>query len=168
MIVAIFVPLIITCIQIFNPIQYFDLYNKVTKYSDKSGYVSGMSSGYGVNQTVDEINSLSKNKPIIVGIALNSGIPESAIIVYFLKNKRVTVTYTDQLLYGDKLKYIDCFTSDKPAYFISRNIQLAGLNKFLVKFKDVQDNNNPNYIGIYRFINGCQGKSLDFPIVPYP
>jgi hypothetical protein len=54
------------------------------------------------------------------------------------------------------------FGSD--TYFVSRDNQLAGLDKFLVKIKTIKNPYSTNSIGIYKIDRNCRGKSIEIKL----
>ena len=144
---------------IFKPLNYFYTLNKFTKQSQKHDYVSNWSSGYGFSEVKEYLDNESQIQPIVVGVRLDAGIPENAVFVYYAGSKKVAPTYLDIQLYPEISEY-ECIESKFPIYFISRDNQLAGLDKHLVELKRIYKPENKNYIGIHKINEDCNGKTL--------
>lgn len=153
------VPLGLTVVQLINPPLYLSATMPYAP-SVNSTYLSGYTSGYGLNQAVSYINNLSKNKPIAVGVAENTGNPESALIVYFNSSSRVKVVYFALEDFPPDLMSYACLNFNEPLYFVSRDDQLSGLDKFFSKVKTIRNPYGTNTIGIYKQKDNCTGKTL--------
>src|SRR4030042_4158741 len=102
----------------------------MTVTSQKDSYVNDWTSGYGMPETVNHLESLSKDKQIVVGVRLDAGNPESAIFTYFNGSKNVMVTYLDPRILNPDLLKLACLPSNIPVYFVARDGILNGLDKF--------------------------------------
>ena len=150
-------------VQIFSPTDYFLFADRYTLYSE-SQYLRGFTSGHGVLEAVSYLKNEAMAKKIIVGIAENSGNPESAINVYLNKHEStMRVAYLDASRNPEVNTY-DCITTEFPTYFVSRDEQLAGLEKFFTKLKTIRNPYGTNRIGIYRLKSPCTGKTLTLQI----
>lgn len=157
-------PLILTIYQIVNFPGYILTMAKISGYTH-SGYLTGFTSGYGVDQAVSYFKNLSKNESFVIGIAQNAGNPESAINMFFNKNINVKTVYMDSALLKEDLSKYDCLSTGVKTYFVSRDYQQGGFEKF---FKEVTRFNNKygkNSIGIYKVIENCKGNTLKVSIV---
>lgn len=152
-------PLSLTILQLLNPSYYILSQKNIGSYSDMT-YVDGYTSGYGLGNVFSIIDKRSFHKVILVGIAENTGNPESAIIDYFHKSNNVHVTYFDSRLFGNALRGVSCIDAVFPTYFISRDNQLAGLDQYFTKLSIVKNPYGSNFIGIYILRKNCQGKKL--------
>jgi hypothetical protein len=94
----------------------------------------------------------------VVGFAVNTGNPESAIIVAFHHNLKIRAGYMDAKQISIDLSQYDCLASSVPVYFVSREQQLAGFEKFLEFQQAIHNPYSTNSIGIYRLRSPCQGK----------
>jgi hypothetical protein len=151
-------PLIISILLILKPLQYFNLLDKFGPISQKRDYVTFWSSGFGFNEVKEYIQTLAINSPIMVGVRMDAGIPENAVIAYFQESKNVFVNYLDSP-YIPNFKSYECLQSKYPIYFISRDNNYAGLDKYLVELKRVYKPEGQHYIAIHQVrINNCQGK----------
>ena len=150
----------LSLLLIFAPIKYFDHLAKLTKHSQKGGYVNNWTSGYGINEAKSFLESEAKNKRIIASVRLDAGNPESAIFAYFNGSKQIIPTYLDSQMFGDQLAQVDCLGASIPVYFISRDIQMAGLNKYLEEVERFYKPEGENFIGVHKLKTGCEGKTL--------
>lgn len=146
--------------QIFNPYLYIkNTHNFSGDHSIE--YISGYTSGYGIPEVVRYLKNQLKDKPIYIGMALNTGNPESAMQVYFAKDNMAKTAYLDESLLGtqmDLIKYSDCLRLDRDAYLVSRDNSLAGFEKFFEKVKEFKKPEGKETIGIYRLKKNCKGK----------
>lgn len=152
-----------TILQIFYPIEYFHLGSRYIAYPETQ-YINGYTSGYGVLEAVNYLKKEAKDRKIIVVVAENSGNPESAMNVYFNKFDNIPVAYLDASKHPEINKY-DCLHIPAPTYFVSRDEQLAGLDKFFVKKKTIHNPYGENRIGIYKLKDPCTGKTLKLQII---
>jgi len=148
-----------TFLLISKPLTYFYTLNKLTKQSQKNDYVSNWSSGYGFSEVKKFIDSESRLSPIVVGVRLDAGTPENTVFAYYAGSKKVAPVYLDSRLIANFSEY-DCIKSKYPIYFISRDNQLAGLNKHLIEIQRVYKPENKNYIGIHKINENCDGNVL--------
>lgn len=153
----------ITLVQVIYPIEYFRIFSAVSSYSEGQ-YISGFTSGYGVNEAVMYLRQVSEGSTIFVGIAQNSGNPESAILVYFHKDNNIRATYFAAELVPSIHEY-NCIQTGLPTYFVSRDEQRAGLEKFLTLKKSIKNPYGKNRIGIYMLNQDCKGKILKLEVV---
>lgn len=157
------VPLFLTSYQIINFPGYILTMGKNSGYSH-TNYLSGFTSGYGVNEAIDYFKKLSKREKFAIGIAQNSGNPESAFQIYFNKNRNVKVVYLDSKLFGVDLSKYDCLSTGIKTYFVSRDNQQAGLEKFFKKITEFKNPYGTNSIGVYILKEDCQGEILNAAI----
>jgi hypothetical protein len=155
----------LTLLQIINPVSYLVTMGRYTPFGDMN-YLQGVTSGYGVDQAISYFQKLSQNNKIIITVGENTGNPESAMLAYFYKNANAQVVYFDSRLLGPSPLALDCFSSDIPLYFVSRENQLVGLDKYLQKIKTIKNPYGTNTIGIYTLKKNCKGKTLKLQIAP--
>lgn len=122
--------ILMTAFLIFSPLIYFNLLNRVTTFSQKPDYVTGWTSGYGIPETVDYLKNQSNGNPIIVGVRLDAGNPESAIFAYFNSSATIKAAYLDPRILNLDLLKLPCLPSEVPVYFVARDGILNGLDKF--------------------------------------
>jgi 4-amino-4-deoxy-L-arabinose transferase-like glycosyltransferase len=161
LLVSILIPIFLSSLMIFKPQSYILTLAKISKYSE-TGYISGFTSGYGLPETIEYLNSIARGRNIFVGFALNAGNPESAIIAYFKKSKNIQTGYLDNQLLADQPKDAVCMAMEgqERLYFVSRDEQQAGLNKYFVKLKTFKNPYGQNSIGIYATRENCVGKTI--------
>jgi len=141
--------IVMTALLIVSPLIYFNILDKTTSLSQKTGYISDWTSGYGIPETVNYLESLSKDNQIVVGVRLDAGNPESAMFTYFNGSKNVMVTYLDpRILNPDLLKFA-CLPSNVPVYFVARDGILNGLDKFFQEEKRLGKPEGEHYISIH-------------------
>ena len=99
--------LTLSLIQITFPQKYFNALDKISHHSMKAEYITYWSSGYGIDEVVNYLKSEAKTKPIIVGVRLDAGNPENAIIAYFQGSNNILPTYLDAQMIKN-FTYYDC------------------------------------------------------------
>lgn len=149
----------LTILQIFSPIDYFSLLNKVTRFSQKVDYVTDWTSGYGIEETRKFLSNEAKNTKIIAAVRIDAGNPESSIFTYYAQPKNIIPIYLDANI-NQNISKFNCINSSFPIYFVSRDAQLAGLDKFLMPVKKFYKPERKNFIGIYKVKSKCRGKTL--------
>lgn len=150
------VPTVLTTILIINPISYFETLNKVTKYSQESEYVSGWTSGYATTEALSFIKQVSEKTPVVIGVRLDAGNPESAVFTYFNYSKKILPIYFDSKAVDKGVMNYGCLSMNYPFYFIARDNNLAGMDKFLVKIAEFKNPVGDRFVGIYTLKNDCQ------------
>lgn len=105
------------------------LYLQSIPLEDNKSYLYGQTSGYGISDAVSFLESRIGEGRATIGVALQTGNPESSVIMNFEKNNKVHAAYFDSQSLGS-LNSFDCLTVDHPVYFVSRNEELVGLDKF--------------------------------------
>lgn len=154
------IPFCLTTFQVIAPTNYLLATEKIP-YFGNSGYLSDSTSGYAVNQAINYFKAVSKHTKIIITVANNTGNPESAIITYFNNTPNVQVVYMDGRIFGPMINEYDCLSSSVPLYFVSREEQLVGLDKYLLKLKTIKNPHGQNTIGIYVLKKNCSGKTFE-------
>jgi 4-amino-4-deoxy-L-arabinose transferase-like glycosyltransferase len=158
-------PIVFSLLITFNPLAFFQIQARVTRYSYIDGYVTGYDTGYELNEIVKFIRRESQKQPVYVGIAVHSFNPESGIWDYFRKDPRVTVSYFDTRLFdSETFSQIDCVATDRPLYFIAKLNDTAGLDKWLQKLTKITNPYNPDYVTVYTLKSNCPGKTLQLSL----
>ena len=152
-------PLIFTGIQMVNPIFYTRLTQPLTRQTEL-GLITGQVSGYGVEEVVEKIDAQTRGENTFVATAVNIGNPESAMHVYFHKKRNVKVGYFDRQLFSDQLDQYDCITSRVPFFFVSRDEQQAGLNKYFEEIDRVRHPIDTYSLGLYTLKKNCKGTTI--------
>ena len=143
------VPLVImTALLIFSPLRYFNILDKITVFSQKSEYVTDWTSGYGIPETVNYLNNLSKDKQIIVGVRIDAGNPESAMFAYLNNSNKVKVVYLDPRTLDPELLKLPCLPSNIPVYFVARDGILNGVDKFFQEVIRFEKPSGEHFISI--------------------
>ena len=149
----------LTILQILSPIDYFSLLSRVTRFSQKVDYVTDWTAGYGISETREFLSREAKNTKIIAAVRIDAGNPENAIFTYYAQNRDIKPIYLDANINKNISKF-NCIKSSFPIYFISRDQQLARLDKFLIPVKKFYKPEKKSFIGIYRVKSECQSKIL--------
>jgi 4-amino-4-deoxy-L-arabinose transferase-like glycosyltransferase len=158
-------PAIFSAILLIDPAGFFRLQSKLTKYSYQDGYVTGFDTGYQVNEIVRYLKEKSVNEKIYVAIAVHTFNPESGIWAYFRKDPNVTVSYFDQgLFYPGDLDKVDCFTANRPLFFIAKLNDTVGLSKFLEKVTVISNKYNSDYSTVYILKRNCTGTTINLSL----
>jgi hypothetical protein len=158
------IPLGVTIVQVIQPLSYFQLFS-FSRFSEMGSYVTGRTSGYGVDQAIAYVEALPKGRKIFVGESLYTGNPESAFMVFFVKSKAITLGYLDRSLLGDSINGVECIKADVSVYFVSKENDVAGLEKYLQNITYLRNSYNKNIIGIWKLKEQCKGKSLHVKLV---
>ena len=108
---------------------------------------------------------MPKGKKIFVGESVYTGNPESAFMVWFAKHSQITLGYLDRRLLGDSVNDVECIQADVPVYFVSKENEVAGLEKFLQNITYSKNSYNKNVIGIWKLKEKCEGKLLPVRLV---
>jgi 4-amino-4-deoxy-L-arabinose transferase-like glycosyltransferase len=158
--ISVLMPVGLTTLLIFSPLAYFELLNRVGVYSQNEEYVTNWTSGYAVTQAVEFIKSVSKNNPVVAGVRLDAGNPESAIFAYFNDSKKVVPIYFDSKIIDKQVLAFDCIDTNIPFYFIARDETLAGMGKFLIKVAEFKNPVGERFVGVYTLKNDCKVNTL--------
>ena len=141
-------PIYLTGLQIFSPLNYFAILSRFTQFSQKQAYVTGWPSGYGINEVRQFLEEKARLNPLIVGVRLDSGNPENAILAYYHRNQQIQSIYFDSRLWPN-LSQVDCLKMKQPFYFVSRDRQLGGMERFLQEEARFYKSGGESSIGIY-------------------
>jgi len=147
---------VVSWLLVFKPLRYFDLMEGVTRFSQKDIYVNFWTSGYGVEEARSWLIKKSKEEEIVIGLRLDAGIPESAMAAYFYNDESVKPTSFDMKLIKEDVESYDCLEFESPIYYVSRDGNLAGLEKFFVEVKRFGKPEGERYIGIHELIKKCE------------
>jgi 4-amino-4-deoxy-L-arabinose transferase-like glycosyltransferase len=156
-------PLLMSLFLIFSPEKYLSTMLSITDVTEGE-YVTNP--GATVVPIVNYFKTMDQHEKIFVGVALNSGNPESGLIVYSQKMDNLTVGYMDStmLRLPEDTKCVKAANGIK-MYFVSRLNQQAGLERYLTRVNEIK---NPYYSkyysGIYTLNPNCSGKA--FTIAP--
>lgn len=157
------IPLFMSLWQIFSPAAYILTLHEITPLAPIE-YVMGQTSGYGISKLKEFIASHATSPLTGIGIAENAGNPESAMEMYYQNNPHIMTLYLDKKLLGDVVDKFDCLDTGNPLYFVSREEQQAGLNKFFVKIKTITNPYSGNTWGIYTLKTNCNGSTIHLNI----
>ena len=144
---------------LLNPVFYIIDFSRISPVYSDTVYIYGPTAGFGVKDAADYLTEKAKKKFIIVGFALNAGNPESGVDVYLSYNKNVGNLHIDGKIIPNVNNY-ECLSSKYPVYFVSRDEQLVGLEKFFQKETAFRNPYGNYSIGIYKLKSNCTGKTL--------
>jgi|GEM_PF-1646966 len=148
--------LLLSVLQLLNPVSYISFMSKLTPYAEL-GYIRGYTSGVLVKDVVSFLEKKGEKEKIAIGIAKNTGNPESALIAYSHKNSVFTVGYIDGSDLQINLDKYDCLSVGKPLYFVAREDQKSILGKFFDKKEVFKSPYDSFYISVYSFkTTGCK------------
>lgn len=142
-------------VQIVSPIAFLRGLSRLTRYSYVEPYLDTHDSGFSVNNAVAYFKDLAQNRPLIVGLALNSGNPEAGLLVYLRHQPQITVAYLDRQLLGPAIDDYDCLRFDRPTYLVARDQGAAGLAKFAQPEKVIGNPVNSTTIHIFSLRQNC-------------
>lgn len=156
LVVGILTALSLSLFQIHKPLEYFKTSNKITTLSEYV-MVSGQTSGYGFKEVVDFLENENKKNPIVTTYAENAGNPESGLSVY-LNKKNVMNGYLEARYLEGLPPETQCIQlqSGQTMYFVSRDEQLVGLERFVEKVMTFKKPLSNDTLGIYVFKKGCE------------
>ncbi len=159
-IISLFVPLALSITLIFNPEYYVLQLYKISKYSEV-GYIYGQTSGYGIRETMEYIKEHSPtSKLTMVLFGLNIGNPESAVDLYSQRNPQLFGLHIDSKFFPGIEQY-ECMASKYPAFFVTRDNQLIGMERYFLEEVVFPNPNGNNYsVRIYTLKKNCNGKTL--------
>lgn len=122
-------------------------------------HIRGQTSGYGINETLDYLQTRTGGTPALVVFAVNTGNPENAINLYAHRSPNLIPMYIDKQFFPDLASY-SCLGSDYPFYFVTRDEQLAGMNSYFTQEKKFLNPDGVSFVGIYVPTKNCTGNTL--------
>lgn len=156
-IVTVSIPFLLTMLLTLNPEEYISQIAKISKFAD-TGYIRGQTSGHGINEAIQYMLKDSQGKPAMVLFGFNIGNPESAIDVYAQRSPNLAPMHIDSQMFAGIHEY-QCLTSQYPVYFVTRNDQQFGMDRYFTLKKKFQ-NPDPTYsVRIYTLKQNCIGKT---------
>jgi hypothetical protein len=93
-------------------------------------------------------------------VQIDAGNPENTIFTYFHNSPTRIPRFLDSLLISNVSAY-QCLTYRVPVYFVSRDTQLVGLDKFLQEEARFYNPEHLSSVGVYHFKYPCTGNTLD-------
>ncbi len=152
-------PLLITLMMVVNPLNYIEETSKISSYAD-SGHIRGQTSGYGIKEAMEYISDNSSEAQLsMIFIAPNLGNPENAVDIYSQRDPHLLAFYIESQFFEGLNEY-ECFTSKYPAFFVTREDQLRGLDRFFSLEKTFNNPDGSYSVRIYIPKKECQGKTL--------
>lgn len=150
-IVCLIIPITVNFLLLTNSVSYFNLMDTVSKnYSQKNEYVTGDTSGYALSEVIKYLEDKAKTGPFVVGVRLDAGNPENAILAYFYNNQTIKATYLDVKMFPDNFDFSKIELKN-PVYFVSRSQHQGGLEKHLVEEKRFYKPEGKSYFSVLRF-----------------
>jgi 4-amino-4-deoxy-L-arabinose transferase-like glycosyltransferase len=152
-------PIILSLMIIVTPKEYLLQLSNISQYADR-GYLFGQTAGYGIKETMHYLNEhTSPSRPSLVVFGLHTGNPENAIDIYAQKSPNLYPLHIDsQLIPG--LDQYQCLTSQYPLFFVTRQDQLLGLDRFFSLTKSFHNPHTSYTTRIYTLKKDCEGKTL--------
>lgn len=148
----------VTLLQLSNPVQYIKQFSAFTRYAE-TAHIHGQTSGFGIHEMIEYLKSQNNpSQPAMVFFGFNVGNPESAVSLYTQKTGHLIGLHLDAQLF-QKLDQIDCFTSKYPAYVVTRENQLMGMEKYFIRDKAFVHPDKNYSIGVYKLKTDCKGNS---------
>lgn len=147
--------ILLSLLELFNPLVYITFMEKLTPYAEL-GYIRGYTSGILVKDVVSFLEKKGEKEKIAVGIAKNTGNPESALIAYSHKSSTFTTGYMDGSDLQINMDKYDCLTVGKPLYFVAREDQKSILGKFFDKREVFKSPYDSFYVSVYSFKTNCK------------
>lgn|GEM_PF-3235972 len=140
-------------VLIISPLIFYD-YAKILPLAgaDFSQYVTGWTSGYGVNEAARWLGSQAQTQPrIVVLLRADSGNPESAMLVYLQHFPKVQF-FAIQTFFAPEnaTQKQEILAQHIPVYFVSRGEQFAGLEKILQPIAKFPKPLDEEFVGVYK------------------
>jgi 4-amino-4-deoxy-L-arabinose transferase-like glycosyltransferase len=134
---------------LFKPEGYLSFSHSVSIATDYGGYMGGFTSGHGFNETRQFLEEKARQQPILVGVRLDAGNPESSVFAYWAngRNPNIKPIYFDSAIVS--VPEGDTFNLPVPLYFVAREKHLGGMDEFLTEEVRFYKPDNKSYIGIY-------------------
>ncbi len=134
------------CLMAISPTSYYSLLAPIpAAQGDLSQYVSGWTSGYGIPETLQYLDTEYAQKNIVVFVRMDSGNPEDAIIAA-MERKHIPVFYISQVNDIAQVKEL----AELPWYFVSRGPQYAGIFNYLTEVAKYKKPFGDEFVGVYR------------------
>ncbi len=157
--ISVIFPLYFYVLQLFQPQLYILQLARFSQYSEL-GYLFGQTSGYGINECLNFIaESTDSTKPTLVFFAQNAGNPESAVDLFTQKHPNFYGLYIDAAFFPD-LAQTQCLSTNYPVFFVTRSVELAGMERFFELAKKCPNPHDQYYVGVYTLKKSCEGNTL--------
>jgi len=158
-IISLLISFALSLMVLFVPDAYIMQTAKISPYSDTED-TYGYTAGYGINQTIQYIQAHSvPSQPTMVLFALWTGNPENALDVYSFKSQNLFPLRIDSKLFPNINNY-QCMTSSYPLFFVTRDGNLAGMDKYFSLEKTIPTHDPAYSIKIYTLKKDCKGKTV--------
>jgi len=134
LLITLFTMIVLSNILIISPDMFFNLFPQKRIFKGESEqYVNGWSSGYGVKEAINYVQSVNADKPVIVGVRWDSGNPEDYVLLMDKYSDDYKSIYLDERL--STLAQLRQVKDKVDVYLITRYNQTGNFNakKVLVK-----------------------------------
>jgi hypothetical protein len=139
------ISIFIAFIAAWSPLAYYRLLTPLPyAHTDFGQYVTGWTSGYGVQEAIHVLVKQSETKQIITFIRFDGGNPEDAVLSY-MQRARIPAAHVSQIDAVAKHPTLSRF----PWYFVSRGTQLAGLENRLTLIAKFPKPTGDEFVGVY-------------------
>jgi 4-amino-4-deoxy-L-arabinose transferase-like glycosyltransferase len=133
-----------------NPEGYLVFIKRLSIATDHDIYMGGFTSGHGFNETKKYLEDRSREGPLIVGVRLDAGNPESTVFAYWAngRNPNIKPIYFDSAIVAVPDDG-ETFDLPIPLYFVAREKHLGGMDALLTEEVRFYKPDKKSYIGIY-------------------
>jgi len=139
----------VSTILITVPQTYFQLISATPRaYWDMAQYMTGWSSGYGVQEAITFINKQAQASPLILFVRNDTGNPEDAVYVFCRNNPRISIIPV--ITKEDVANAVLLAPNRIPVYFLSRGPALLGMEEELTELVRFPKPVGGEYVGVYR------------------
>ncbi len=125
-----------------------------------ASYFVNWNSGFASQQAVNAIKKEIQHKPARILVRSDAGNPESMVFYSFHASPQQQVSIFDQTMMPELASY-SCLTSSVPVYFIARDYQLAGTERFWDEKSKYYNDGNQTSVGVYVPKANCNQEVLN-------
>ena len=133
---------------LFKPKTYFKTMDALIGGIYKREYITSFTAGDATEKAFNKLVELAEGRNIIVGLRLDSGNPENTILMYARKHPNITAAYLDSRI--ELLPETNYINSENEIYFVSRDNNLAGLERFLIEIQKFHNTDKESFVGLYK------------------
>lgn len=147
---AVGIMIVAATILAINAPLFFQTYPQKSVYAGENWqYIKGWPSGYGVMEALAFVDRDRNGRPVFVGVRWDSGNPEDTILLYAAKIPGMSTMFFDPKM--EEFPNLVRKYSSIPMYFITRDHQTAGLDKYLLLLQEFKKPNSQESVKVYRF-----------------
>lgn len=147
-VISLCVPLGMIILLIAHPLAYFSLLAQVTVYAQKDEYVTHWPAGYGVREALEVVRTELKGAPGVVAVRADAGNPESSVFMYLNGDPELQPLFLDTTI-APLLTNYECVATNRPLYFVSRDTQLGGMERFMIEKARIHKPEQQSFLGLY-------------------